>query len=276
MRKYWNLWMAMSLLLVAGLSACSDSENFAPEFKTVTLSSDNKTATVAFSEAVYGANNETGDLDESDFTVTIDGVSFTYTVDHTAGAKEAVINLQITSIVEGTEVVVIKPASATSVYDAEGKAMDAAEEITSDPMAQNLGIIGKWLSEGDNVAPLLVTYFKVDHIIAEFKADFTYEVQQFNTGNETTTPDLIFSGTYSISKSTTGEIWTIDIAQEQPYAATASGIFEVKTSPEVLWYEVVQTSGTSNTPPTPEAGFGSSNNSTLGTSNIQKYVRIVD
>jgi hypothetical protein len=59
-----------------------------------------------------------------------------------------------------------------------------------------------------------------------------------------------------------------------PYIAIASGIFEVKTSPELLWYEVVQTSGTQNVPPTPAGGFGTSNNSTLGVSNVQKYVRV--
>ena len=56
-------------------------------------------------------------------------------------------------------------------------------------------------------------------------------------------------------------------------AAVASGIFEVKTGPEVLWYEVAQTTGTQNVPPTPAGGFGSTNGGTLGVMNVQKYVR---
>ena len=99
-------------------------------------------------------------------------------------------------------------------------------------------------------------------------------MNQYNIPNTTTTPDLVFTGTYVISKSTTGNIWTITCNQELPYTAVASGIFEIKTSPDLLWYEVVQTSGTQNVPPTPAAGFGSSNGGTLGVSNIQKYVRV--
>jgi hypothetical protein len=184
------------------------------------------------------------------------------------------VNLTITSIIQGTETFSIKPASATAIYDNEGAAMDVAQVAVSNAATKDLGIIGKWLSEGDNVAPLLVTYFHVLKVDAEFKADFTYKVNQFNVGNTTTTPDLIFTGTYVIAKSTTGNIWTITCNQELPYVAVASGIFEIKTSPELLWYEVVQTSGTQNVPPTPAAGFGSSNGGTLGVLNIQKFVRV--
>jgi hypothetical protein len=121
----------------------------------------------------------------------------------------------------------------------------------------------------------LVTYFKVLKVTAEFKANYTYKVNQFNIGNTTTTPDLVFTGTYEMAKSTTGEIWNITCNQELPYTATASGIFEIKTGPEVLWYEVVQTSGTQNVPPTPAAGFGSSNGGSLGVLNVQKFVRVM-
>jgi hypothetical protein len=137
-----------------------------------------------------------------------------------------------------------------------------------------MGIIGSWYSSGENVATLLVTYFNVDSIYAEFNEDNTYSVEQYNIGNTSGIPDVLFDGTFTISKSNVGEIWTIVIVQNNPYAADASGIFEVKTGPEVLWYEVVQTSGTQNTPPTPEAGFGSTNSGAFGDWNIQKYIRI--
>ncbi len=66
----------------------------------------------------------------------------------------------------------------------------------------------------------------------------------------------------------------VKINQDLPFLGEAAGIFEVKKNPEVLWYEVVQTSGTQNVPPTAAAGFGSSNGGTLGTINIQKFVRV--
>jgi len=269
------LFLSIAFAVVMGVSSCSKDENTAPKIKSASVSADNKTITVTFSEAVYAKADVTGALDATTLSVTAPtAVKFTYTVTHTAGSTTATVNLVITSIVQGTEKFTIKPASATAIYDNEGKAMEATEMIETNTAAKDLGIMGKWLSEGANVAPLLVNYFKVLKVTAEFKTDFTYVVNQFNIGNATTTPDLVFTGTYVIAKSTTGNIWTVTCNQELPYTAVASGIFEIKTSPEVLWYEVVQTSGTQNVPPTPALGFGSSNGGTLGVLNIQKFVRV--
>ena len=269
------LFASMALAVIMSLASCTKDENLAPTIKSAAVSTDNKTITVTFSEAVYSKADATGALDASSLSVTAPAaLKFTYTVTHTAGSTTATVNLVITSIIQGTEVFTIKPNSATAIYDNEGAAMDVAQVVQSNAATKDLGIIGKWLSEGSNVAPLLVTYFKVAKVEAEFKADFTYKVNQFNIGNTTTTPDLVFTGTYVIAKSTTGNIWTITFNQELPYVAVASGIFEIKTNPELLWYEVVQTSGTQNVPPTPAAGFGSSNGGTLGMMNVQKFVRV--
>jgi hypothetical protein len=263
------------LIVAAAFVSCSEeTENLAPTFVSVVLSSSNESATVTFSEAVYANANMTGNLTDANILVEIEGVDFTYTVTHVAGATTLEIGLVITSVTAGTEVVKVSPVSATSVYDAEGLAMKADEEVISEALARDMGIIGNWYSSGDNVAPLLAVYFNVDSIYAEFKTDYTYLVKQFNIGNTSGTPDVLFDGTFTISKSSVGEIWTIVLTQNTPYAAIASGIFEIKTGPEVLWYEVAQTSGTSNVPPTPEGGFGSTNGGTLGTWNIQKYIRI--
>jgi lipopolysaccharide export system protein LptA len=275
MKRKISLFVAAALATIIGLSSCSKDENQAPKINGAVLSSDNKTITVTFSEGVYKNADKTGNLDASSLTVTAPAeIEFTYTVDHTAGSASAVINLVITSVVQGTEKFTVKPASASAIYDNEGEPMEAGTTIETNVASKDLGIMGKWLSEGANVAPLLVTYFNVLKVEAEFKTDYTYKVNQFNVGNTTTTPDLIFTGTYVIEKSTTGNIWTITCNQELPYAAAASGIFEVKTNPEVMWYEVVQTTGTQNVPPTPQAGFGSSNGGSLGTINIQKFVRV--
>ena len=269
------LFLSIAFAVIIGFSSCNKDENLAPTLKSAAVSTDNKSITVTFSEAVYSKADATGALDANSLTVTApSALKFTYTVTHTAGSTTATVNLVITSIVQGTETFTIKPASATAIYDNEGAAMDVAQTIQSNTATKDLGIIGKWLSEGANVAPLLVTYFKVAKVEAEFKADFTYKVNQFNIGNTTTTPDLVFTGTFVIAKSTTGNIWTITCNQELPYVAVASGIFEIKTSPEVLWYEVAQTSGTQNVPPTPAGGFGSTNGGTLGVMNVQKFVRV--
>jgi len=269
------LFLTIILAGVIGISSCIKEENLAPQLKSAVVSNDNKSIVVTFSEAVYANADMTGAIDENMLTVTApEALKFTYTVTHTAGATTATVNLMVTSIMQGTEKFTIKPASATAIYDNEGLAMVATDMIESTPVAKDLGIIGKWLSDGANVAPLLVTYFKVLKVEAEFKSDFTYHVNQFNIGNTTTTPDLVFTGTFELAKSAVGNIWTITCNQEMPYAATASGIFEIQTNPELLWYEVVQTSGTQNVPPTPALGFGSSNGGTLGAMNIQKFTRV--
>lgn len=263
------------LMIAAAFVSCSEeAENLAPEFLTAVLSSNNETLTVTFSEAVYANANMAGALTDANIDVAIEGVDFTYTVTHVAGATTLEIGLTITSVTVGTEVVKVSPKSATSVYDAEGKAMLADAEVISGTLVRDMGIISKWYSSGSNVAPLLVTYFNVDSIYAEFKENKTYIVKQFNIGNTSGTPDVLFDGTFEIQKSNVGEIWTIVLTQNNPYAAVASGIFEIKTGPEVLWYEVAQTSGTQNVPPTPAGGFGSTNGGTLGNWNIQKYIRI--
>jgi len=136
-----------------------------------------------------------------------------------------------------------------------------------------VGIQGEWYSTGTNVAPLLSTYFAVDSIYAKFNTDNTYIVESFNTSNVKTT----YSGTYVQTKSTTANIYTIAINQSTPSVGASEGIFEVYTGQVGydMKYEVVQSEpAIGNTAPTPTAGFGSSNGGSLGTINIQKYIRI--
>jgi hypothetical protein len=270
------LFLSFAFALIIGFSSCTKDENTAPTIKSAVVSADNKTIAVTFSEAVYSKAGSTGAIDATGLSVTAPAaVKFTYTVTHTAGSTTATVNLTVTSVVQGTEKFTIKPASATAIYDNESLAMEVTATFESTTAAKDLGIMGNWVSEGDNLSPLFAgAYFNIRKVEANFKTDFTYVVNQYNKANTTTTPDLIFKGTYVIAKSTTGNIWTITCNQDLPYVAVASGIFEIKTAPEVLWYEVVQTSGTQNVPPTPAAGFGSSNGGTLGVMNVQKYVRV--
>ena len=264
-----NLLISMLAILLISFASCSkETENPAPTMKEVTAAGN--IVTVSFSEGVYAASSASGDLTDANLEVSVPNVDFTATIAHTAGSSTATITLEYTSIVpENTKITV---TTKTSVYDDKGEALASGAAKSAD-LASELGIIGKWYSIGDDVAPLLVTYFFVDSISAEFKDDFTYEVHQFSNENTSTTPDIIFNGNYTIERSGVDGIWNIVISQVDPYVADVAGIFEVKQDPEKLWYEVVQTSGSQNVPPTAAAGFGSSNGATLGDSNIQKYVR---
>ncbi len=138
------------------------------------------------------------------------------------------------------------------------------------------GVVGVWQSSGTNVAVLLKTYFKVDSVYANFNANNTYLVESFASGTKTT-----YSGVFTQTKSTTGNIWTIKLEQSTPTAVTSEGIFEITQDAKVttkytMKYEVVQTSPSIGaTAPTPTAGFGSSSGGTLGTMNVQNFVNIV-
>jgi len=145
---------------------------------------------------------------------------------------------------------------------------------SSDDTSNQDPIVGSWLSEGANVAPLLFNPpFRVRRIQATFNRDGSYTVvQRDSAGVETT-----LRGTYTTSAGTgTGanaNIRNIIANQSTPTALTATGIYEV--SGTQLRYEVVQTQPpiAGVTPPTATAGFGSSAGGLLGQTNVQRYVK---
>lgn len=139
---------------------------------------------------------------------------------------------------------------------------------------QKIGLVGEWYSSGENVAVLLSTYFGVDSIYAKFESNNTYLVESFADGAKTT-----YSGTYAQTKSGVGTIWDITLNQTTPTAVTSVGIFDIstETDPYTMMYEVVQTQpDIQATPPTAEAGFGSTNGGALLTWNIQKFIKMGD
>jgi hypothetical protein len=145
--------------------------------------------------------------------------------------------------------------------------------ITYDTKGNVFGIRGKWQSSGTNVAPLLVALFGTDSIYAEFNADNTYLVEQYDT----TGASITLSGTYTQEKSGVGNIWNITVIQSSPTPLTSEGIFEVDESaaPVTMQYEIAQTQpDIGATPPTAADGFGSTSSGAVGTANIQNYVRI--
>ncbi|PKP11050.1 MAG: hypothetical protein CVU09_04535 [Bacteroidetes bacterium HGW-Bacteroidetes-4] len=144
------------------------------------------------------------------------------------------------------------------------------EESTYNP--SNDGITGEWYSSGENVAVLLVTYFGVDSIYANFESNNTYTVESYADGAKTT-----YSGTYTQEKSGTGSIWNIALNQSTPSAVTSEGIFEITEANNAftMKYEVAQTEpNIGATAPTAEAGFGSTSSGALGTMNIQNFIKI--
>lgn len=130
-------------------------------------------------------------------------------------------------------------------------------------------LVGSW--EAYDVSPLLAG-LGTTGISAEFRGDQTYTVVSSADNSQTT-----FEGTYSVSADANAEgIYSIVLNQTVPNSLTSEGIFAVYVaSPDSMWYEVAQTDPaiTGVTPPTVEAGFGSTSSGAFGNTNIQKYLR---
>ncbi|MDR2126973.1 MAG: hypothetical protein LBP63_09110 [Prevotellaceae bacterium] len=135
------------------------------------------------------------------------------------------------------------------------------------------GLVGKWYSSGSNVAPLFIQYALADSAYIVFKNDNTYVGATFWQGARTS-----LSGTYTQTKSSVGNIWTILLHQTSPSSVTSEGIFEITKSGDtyLMKYEIVQTEPALGTAPTPEGGFGSSSGGVYGEGFVQKYIRIPD
>ncbi|MBK7787687.1 MAG: hypothetical protein IPN73_08255 [Saprospiraceae bacterium] len=128
------------------------------------------------------------------------------------------------------------------------------------------GAQGTWKSFP--VAPILTSF--ADSIIADFKANNTYTVDQWKGGAK-----VVLTGTYTQTKSGTGNIYNIVLNQSSPTALTAQGIFEVSSDDKSMKYEVAQVNPAipSVTPPTATGGFGSTSGGIFGQNNVQNYVR---
>ena len=245
-----SLLMSFSLLLVS----CSKDDNTVTPSPTYKIS-----GTVTDAEGNFLA----------DITVNLTGAAQKTTTTDASGAytfEELTSGSDFTVTVTSTD------------YDFETASVSFAglsQDETADFTAKD-GIVGVWLSAGTNVAPLLNVIFAgvggVDSIYATFNSDKSYTVRQIN-GDATV---INYAGTYSNSKSSVGNIYTIITNQTAPSVATSEGIYEIDRtpSPHTMQYEIVLTSGTQNVAPTPTGGFGSTNGGAFGNTNVQNYIRI--
>lgn len=127
---------------------------------------------------------------------------------------------------------------------------------------------GTWLSEGDNVAPLLVQLTHAVSISAVFGP------QAFTVDTVDDQGQMVQQvGVYTAEPSGVGNIFNITLEQTMPQALTVEGIFEIddSVSPAILTYEVVQTEpDVGAVPPTAAGGFGSTS---FGSDLTQIFVR---
>lgn len=143
------------------------------------------------------------------------------------------------------------------------------EEVVSDDTASLVGgsaLVGEWVSEGADLSELFANPpFEYVRVEARFEADGDYRVVAEDGGG--TTYPLV--GSYEVDEGTSPP--SIVLTQDEPYAATARGIWKVDGG--VLTYEIVQTvPDYGYTPPTPATGFGSTTGPGLSSGdNVQTY-----
>lgn len=132
-----KLYVMFTSLLVLGLTSCIKDETpepdpIPPTMGTISIDGSGKVfdATLLFSEAVYKASNASGNLDNSSFNVSISNGTAgleTYEVTHTAGANTVNIHIVLNDYSDGSEEISVSAASATSIYNAEGVALEITE-----------------------------------------------------------------------------------------------------------------------------------------------------
>ncbi|HKK72441.1 MAG TPA: hypothetical protein VKA86_14590 [Candidatus Krumholzibacteria bacterium] len=143
------------------------------------------------------------------------------------------------------------------------------QDEQDDPAPESEPWEGSWLSEGENVAPILAAGFDIERVEVTMNEDGTIGLVQKVIGQ----PETTNSGVYSVTESATGDIHSIQISYTGNPSFEQEGIIQViQGDPDTMRLEVVQTvPDIGATPLTPEQGFGA--DTTLGDSNIQVYVR---
>ena len=173
------------------------------------------------------------------------------------------------------------PADTGTSSSSDGGEPETGDTTLTDPTAgeessgtstggcPEVEIVGEWLSEGDNVAPLLVNVLMLESIQAIFE-EATFEVNSTNTDGQTGQQ----VGTYTVELCPGSETkYHIVLEQTSPSAATVEGIFEIDgcMDPAMMRYEVIQTQpDLGAVAPTCDDDFGAGQ---VGADNIQIFVR---
>lgn len=154
--------------------------------------------------------------------------------------------------------------AAVAGFLAMGCSSDDNGNTNVDPDPTYDVIVGKWRAPVP--APILTSF--VDSIHVEFKNNQTYLVKSFKDGAITE-----LAGTY-VTAAGAGNIRNISLDQATPTTLTTSGIYRVVGNE--LTYEVAQSQPAQAgvTPPTAEAGFGSTSSGAFGVLNVQNYVKM--
>jgi len=139
-------------------------------------------------------------------------------------------------------------------------------------------IIGVWVSEGEDVAPLLAgPGVNVVRLDATFNTDGSFAASFVDRDDRV----VAFTGRFRADTRTVPH--RVVLEQETPQVVRSEGIWTLSpvragqvSVGDTLRYEIAQTQPPLNgvTAPTPEGGFGSTSGGDFGADNVQTYRRV--
>lgn len=107
------------------------SVSFGISMSSVAVANDNSTVAVTFTKPAYRTNGGSGDLEVSDFALSISGGTATLTgatpISITKSSNTYTLGIPLSGTASGSEVLTVKPANDTSIYDADGSAATVSD-----------------------------------------------------------------------------------------------------------------------------------------------------
>ena len=182
------------------------------------LSSNNTTLTVTFSEGVYNTSGGSGDLETSDFTLTLSGgVAQSPTISNISKTNELiwVLTISFTGDSDGTEILTVNPASTTSIYNSVGNAASTSQ-------SNNTAILN------DVTAPTIntLTISSNNSIKTNYAGENDIVTLYITASEDIITPTVVFQSngvgvTNAVTYSGSGNSWT---AQYTVSSSDANGV----------------------------------------------------
>ena len=182
----------------------------APTISSVSFNAANDALTVTFSEDVYNTNGGSGDLEASDFALSISNGTATLTATPSSITKTSqsvwVLGVSTSGTADGNEMLSVVPSGAAAIYDATGNAASTTQSNNTASLTEEAAPILSSSSPADNATDVSVS----DNLQLTFSEAVDLETgfitvkrvaddSVFESFNVATSPALSGSGTNTIT-----------------------------------------------------------------------------